>query len=336
MAGPSLSPEAMRDAFVDRGTNVLATVLRAHPLWFEGIFDTGPITAISDPEYGDVSTTLVFGDDLEEYTPGQNVTYTTGVQGWAPQGALRRFKKAISIPMSDLRAANGLARGTDIVAEFVNAQALNWQNKKNKLVADIFARGGITAGDVNVFKASYTNRAASFDGFVYDGKPLFANDHPLKAPKSSTTVYNNLHSTSGTTLDASGFNAVYERLAQANALSEQGEKIDIRPTWLLVPHNLRQNAFGVLTTQNVPGTANMEENVNKGIMQHRVVPFFTSTTAWYMVGDPGCIRIRDSGPLRFRSWENEESDSMSFEVSGAFLAYPRDAKHVVGVNVATS
>ena len=333
MAGPSFSASDAAAAFTDAAVSVIADINRDEAPWYDGVFDVGPIDAISNPKYGDKSTTIVFGTGMDEVAYGQNVNYTSGKRGYTPQGALIPLKKGISIPMQDLEANRGMDRAIDLVTEFVRVQQRWWINFKNARVARMLTHGSLTAGDRTAFQASFLDNAATFDGLCYDGVSLFNAAHPLKAPNGTTTTFDN-HLAS-TALSATNFDTAFQTMSVTNAIDETGERIDITPRYLLGAANLRQTMFGITNTQNVPGTANMEDNVNRGIVQHRVVKQLTDST-WFLVGAPESVRIRDSGPLRVRSWLNNESNSMSFEVSGEFLAYPRDARHLLAANTATS
>lgn len=338
MPGPSISASEVAAACVDTAVSVLADMNKDYPLWFEGVFDVGPIGAVSHPEYGDKSTTIVYGTGMDEYEPGADVKFTTARSGYTPQGKIRRHKKAIAIPRSDWQANNGLDKAVSLVSEFVKAEQRWWTNRKNRFGADLLNKGSLTAGSVDAFAASFLGNVATYDGFIYDGQPLFSDAHPLRAPNGSTTTFDNYMASQA--LSSTTFGAAFVRMSYDNAIDETGERIQITPRKLIVPTALRQAAFGILNTQNVPGTANYEGNVNapggRGIVDHIVCPFLTDAAGWFLVGDPEAVRIRDSGPLRLRQWEDAKSDSLVFEVQGEFLAYVRDARHLLAANTAQS
>ena len=332
----SLSSTDLVGVFTDTGLSVLADLYTPDALWFDGLFDQGDVSTISDPEFGDKSSTLVFGTGLDEYDLGVEAKLTSAVRGYTPQGKLRRFQKAMTIPLEALGANNGVNRSVKLVAEFVRQQQVNYTNSLNARIANIFLKGAYTAGAPDTFQASYQDNAASFDGFCYDGQPLFSDAHPLKAPNGSTTTFDNYMASQA--LDATTFEAAYIRQSVTNAISETGDSITITPKVMLGGPSLRQAMFGITNTQNVPGTANFQENVNRGVVEHRVVKQFGTSAAWFLIADPMALRIRlsNNGQLRLRSWIDEDSNSMKVEVKAADLAYPRDARFLLAANSAQS
>lgn len=337
---PTLSASDLEGVFTNVGVSVITDMYTPDALWFLDTFEVGDIGAISSPEFGDASSNIVFGTGMDEHDLGAPANGTTAKRGYTPQGAVRRFKKDFSIPMELLGTPAQVQRQLDIAAEFTKQQQVWYTGKINRDVANVLNKGSLTAGDSDTFRASYQDHDVTWDGFAYDGLPLFSNSHALRAPNGSTTTYDNYMAS--LTLDAANFNTALIQQSVTNAINEAGDAIDIQTRKLLVPWALRQAGFGILNTQNVPGSANYNANVNapngQGIVDQKVVRHLTDAAAWFLVAAPEAVRVRlsNGGNLQTRFYEDKKTNSMVYEVSAQHLVYPRDGRHLLACNTAQS
>ena len=94
--------------------------------------------------------------------------------------------------------------------------------------------------------------------------------------------YSNLGSTA---LSASSWDACIQAMyKQAEATS--GERMGIRPSFLLVPIELEKTALTIMESAGEPGTADNDANVRRASSRVIAVPEWTDTNNWAAVADP--------------------------------------------------
>jgi phage major head subunit gpT-like protein len=118
---------------------------------------------------------------------------------------------------------------------------------------------------------------------AFDGKALFANDHPCFDAAGST--YDNLNTSN---LDAAGVATVYA--AMTSITGEDGNPLGIEPSAIIVPPQLKREAMTVMnsTTYALPGTiatvgSATVDNALRGWMEVICLPELANQpTVWYM------------------------------------------------------
>jgi hypothetical protein len=65
-----------------------------------------------------------------------------------------------------------------------------------------------------------------------------------------------------------------------------GQKLQINPAFLLVPEDLETTALQIRNSENIPGNANNDINPHYQKFEVVVVPTWTDTNNWALVGDP--------------------------------------------------
>lgn len=108
---------------------------------------------------------------------------------------------------------------------------------------------------------------------AFDGKALFANDHPCFDEAAST--YDNLDALA---LTADNFHTVYEKMVSFKG--ENGRPLKVAPKTLFVPPQLRKAALTVVDAVLVGGG---DSNVLKGWVDVVVIPELANeATTWYL------------------------------------------------------
>lgn len=166
-------------------------------------------------------------------------------------------------------------KGFMIERELYDDEQYNQINKFPKALA--------RAGRAKVEKDAMLPLINGFDGSnhpIYDGKALFANDHPL--------------------LDSSGTgdNLVSGALSEANlkiaiqcmkeTVDEAGNLIQLVPDILVVPPALEHTALEIVKSTHKPGTANNDINTLAGKLRVVVMDYLGSVaggsdTAWFIM-----------------------------------------------------
>lgn len=172
---------------------------------------------------------------------------------------------------------------------------------------------------------------------AFDGKALFADDHPTFAAASYTQTYDNNFSAQ---LDGAGVNTV--RAAMQSIIGEDGQPMGIMPRLLIVPPQLQREAEVVAnsTTYALPGSpltggnGATVDNPMRGSFEILVVPeLATAPTIWYMADvskaiKPFVYQTRD--PFDFVARDNPEDESV-FE--RAVFTYGTDGRDNMGVGL---
>lgn len=87
--------------------------------------------------------------------------------------------------------------------------------------------------------------------------------------------------------------------AMRNQVDDKGNKIVVTPKFLVVPNELEWTARKLLTSAQVPGTADNDANVLRDVGLSPVIcPWLTDANDWYLVADPGGIDTIEVGFLR--------------------------------------
>lgn len=123
----------------------------------------------------------------------------------------------------------------------------------------------------------------------FDGKALFAADHPTYAPVGSTQTYDNDHALA---LTADNFNTVWSTMV--SIVGENGRPLKINPQTLFVPPQLKKTALSIMQSttaavpiMNVAGNQNVGgasiDNVMKGWAEVVVLEELAGApTTWYV------------------------------------------------------
>lgn len=122
----------------------------------------------------------------------------------------------------------------------------------------------------------FNNATATTYSAGYDTLALASAAHTC-LDDASTTYSNYLNSALGhTSLETA-------RLAFRKMVNDQGQKIVVKPTKLVVCPDYMFTAEELLGSTGQVETADNTKNVHKGIMPYMVYDRFTSTTAWAMI-----------------------------------------------------
>lgn len=89
-------------------------------------------------------------------------------------------------------------------------------------------------------------------------------------------------------------------LVMAKFSNSAGKRLGLQGRYLLVPPDLEFTARVLTQSVQVPGSANNDANVLRGLVEPLVVPQFTDTNNWYLVADPVAIEGLEIGFLNGR------------------------------------
>jgi phage major head subunit gpT-like protein len=118
----------------------------------------------------------------------------------------------------------------------------------------------------------------------YDGQPFFDTDHPVNEDRAGLGVYSNLETSKPLSAD----NLEFAINSFGGMLAPEGDQyLDLQPTHLIIPPQLRQTARRLLESDllaRVIGEATVADgNPLKGALQLLVVPELAGdSTSWYV------------------------------------------------------
>jgi hypothetical protein len=89
-------------------------------------------------------------------------------------------------------------------------------------------------------------------------------------------------------------------VVMAKFTNSAGKRLGLQGRYLLVPPDLEFTARVLTQSAQVPGSANNDANVLRGVVEPVVVPQFADTNNWYLMADPAAIEGLELGFLNGR------------------------------------
>lgn len=160
------------------------------------------------------------------------------------------------------------SKGVQIERELVDDEMYS---QINKVPQSLGRTGRLT---VEYDAISILEDGATVNG--YDGKPLFADNHPLA--KSKSLGDNKLTNAGGVTDQ----NLKAALLLARQQLDDTGFLIQCNPKNIILPPDLEFQALTTLNSVQVAGTGNNDANVIKGRLNPIVMDLLTDVDAWYL------------------------------------------------------
>lgn len=134
----------------------------------------------------------------------------------------------------------------------------------------------------------------------YDGKPFFSNAHEVGKTKMSNLGNAKLNQQSF--MDA--------RAEMRGITSDGGKSLKIKPTLLLVPPELEQQAIELL---NKDFLANGESNITKGLSDYLVIDELSDDKAWYLLDTSRPLKpliLQKTKEIKFTAMDKVDDESV--------------------------
>ncbi len=190
--------------------------------------------------------------ETQEETP---ISYEDPVQGYDKTYTHKKYSKGFKVSQE--------AYDDDLYRIF---------NKKPAALGRAMRRGAEDRAS-----QQFINAFSTTSDLGPDGLPLCSTVHP-RSDGGSTQI--NASSTGLTLTEANLETAI---IAMRKQLDEKGQKIDIYPSTILVPVELRKTAHLIIDSDKRQGTADNDANLYKGAFQIIDWLYLTSTTAWFLI-----------------------------------------------------
>lgn len=343
-AGLSVHGSQIESWIINQGYPVMMQNYTRLPQYYDGFVqvDRRPYAALATT-YGDFpfgykhSSILGLGQP-QEIEIGQAIPATTMATGYSPQFKIRKLAQQVTFAREDFTKRNGMAEIGDKLQELMSSWGTTFGATKNQLVADVLQKGTLSAGHPATFKNSYRGRSAT-DGKIYDGVSFFNASHPQD--DGAGTTYSNINASLA--FSQANLQSVVQIMRTTNGFDGRGERIDLNPRVLVIPPVLEFDAYQVLQSAQLAGTANNDVNPLQNRLTAIVNPYLTDDAAtaagagwWVVAPDLGGIRVIDSGDPVPEVYDNPENQSVTVSVVSYFGVGVVDWRCAYAANKATS
>lgn len=326
---PSVLPSQIQNLVADTGYPVMLETYQAQPQFFPLYTTVRPMSEAWMPNIGHKEVLHGGVEQLEEIEPGQEI-HASSVGGTRTMlGKIRKYSRKHGFPIETWSAANA----DMVMGATIRDLSRKWAEyaviKKDSAVAGLFNNGALTAGSTADFKNQFADERSVVDGFIYDGLPFFDTAH---ASLAGTTYSNH---TASRALTADNLETTVTTYTGTNNRDERDERIFLMPEYLMVPTDLRITAAEILESELKPGVSTNEINAQRGIMSRIVNPYLTDTDGWF-IGSRAAVHVFDSGAPEFRTWFDENTQTIWVSATTYLGAMVRDWRHSYACNVAAS
>jgi hypothetical protein len=294
MSGPSVLPSQVGKLVQEVGYPVLLGTYERTPTFFPQFCRVVPDSATSAPRFGHKQTRMVGPAALKGVKPGQPLPSTDMGEGYTWQIATNKYGREISFPIEVLESPTWRQKIGDAAAALGQEWGELAAVVKDQFVAGVLQYGTIAAGNTDYFDNSFPENADPNRGKIYDGKALFATDHPNIGTSST---YANI--TASLSLSTTNIDTVFTAMKVTNAKDERGNQALIRPDCLIVPPALERSARVIAESTLLPGTANNDLNTFRGQFSVIANPYLTidSDAWWTCQRGKGLVAIDSGAPV---------------------------------------
>jgi len=167
------------------------------------------------------------------------------------------------------------------------------------------------------YGASIFNNAADPDYPGPDGKPLCAIDHPTKTPGGPEERRN----ADVLELNHDNLWEVVSRMRKTK--DDRGEIFPVIPTTLLVPEELHETAWKLITADHVIEQSDENPNIHQGRLKLVTWPYLDDPDSWFVMDDQYrqmFLRWFDKQPVEFAMEEDFNSLVAQFRAYMRFAA----------------
>jgi len=326
----SVSHDQIAALFANAGVRVVASTYARLPQIYPLFCEVVDPSAASHAPYGDKSTTVIWGADVRRRKDGEEFQSSTMGQGYTPQGAIDLLSGRLDITERDMEANSADTTIANKITDWARQWVENTQNFCEQDIAGLLMRGAITAGDPAYFDGSFVGNDDPNAGKIFDGKSLFATDHPLKfVPGPGVANF-----VASATLDQTTLTAARVAYSTTMAKDDTNKQFAQTAQFFLSGSTLAPTAEALLESQLASGA--MDKNVNYNKLRIIENPFITDTDAWF-IGAPGrSIRVMDSGVPQPRLDWDFKSRTWVATIEKRWGRYVRDWRGIRGHNLPTS
>ena len=186
-----------------------------------------------------------------------------------------------------------------------------WIDDEQYHLGDKIAKSIGRGGKVLVEETAATVLDNGFTVNGYDGKPLFADDHPIAKPAYAGQVGDNLL----TNAALSEANLKLALLLLQHQVAPEGFEIKAKGSRMVVPTDLQFTAAAILTSNLKPGTELNDKNVLQSIVSMFVYDWLVSQTNWF-VQDESLNELNFFWRVKPEFGKDREFDTWAYKYKG--------------------
>lgn len=288
----SLSASQIQALVDGSGYGAMFESYEQHPMVFPRLCEVVEINP--DPDlYGDKGSVIMAGEPFKERRDGQEIEASSMGQAGTWYCRIGLYSRRLDIPRRLANRVDAVGKVESLIA----AEARKWGEmarlQKDDFVAGMFQKGTLTAGSAKYFDGSFDDRSETDPNpkFIYDGLPWFDGAH---TQYGGSSTFSNI--ATGNALTSANLQTGIITVGTTNAKDEQGNRVRIQPNTLVVPPNLEFTARTILESVGLPGSAQNDANVTRGVADLVVWHALTDDTDAWWLGEAGKgIRAYDSG-----------------------------------------
>ena len=298
------------------------------PTIFDQIFETES----SEDAYEQYTSVLGPGS-MTETEEGEEISRKTATEGFTIIIANKKF--ADELPLTN-EAIDDNKKIKNFLKTWAQGLGEASRASKEQRHADIFNKGGHTAGHAvflndinNVITTSYGNKA-------YDSKPFLNLSDNTRTAKHGGTYYN---AYSALNLNEANLQTAYQRMVVENAKNEAGRKIDLSPDVLVVQAG-SNNSFTakriIESSAQVDGVHSGVANLWRGKLRVIEWAYVDTAASWYLGIAKKGLKSLARKPLTIDYYEDKRHDAQIVRGLMRLGCGVTNFRSWVGANVATS
>lgn len=248
------------------------------------VSESAPIARITEADTTTASFSYLLGSSMNKRLLKDYQAWPAEWQKFVTIAPIRDFKQQTRVRLGAFGSLPVVAEDTAYTTVTLADSAATYVPQKRGNLVTV-SREAIVNDDLQAIKQIPTKLAVAaaytLAEFVYG----FLSGNPVIYDTSNLFTSGAPHSNLGasnlsTTAMQSGITAMREQTNYA------GKRLGLRPRFLVVPPELEWTAMVVTKSAGVPGSSNNDINPMLGYVQPIVSPQLTSTTQWFLVGDP--------------------------------------------------
>jgi hypothetical protein len=248
------------------------------------ISEHAPLTRIAEADTTTASFSYLLGTSMNKRLLKDYQAWPAEWQKFVTIAAIRDFKQQSRVRLGAFGSLPVVAEDTAYSAVTLTDSAATYVPQKRGNLVTV-SRETIINDDLQAIKQIPTKLAVaaaytlaefvysflSTNPTIYDGNVLFTTGAP----------HNNLGASAlSSAAMQTGITAMREQTNYA------GKRLGLRPRYLIVPPELEWAAMVVTKSAGVPGSNNNDINPMLGYVTPIVSPQLTSSTQWFLAGDP--------------------------------------------------
>jgi len=280
----------------------------------------------SDAAYEQFTSAIGLGELLEK-PEDEDIQYDAPMESYTIICKNRSFARGVKFSYEAIQDSK---QAGNLLQNSVGTWGGKLNVTKEKFYAKFFNYGAYSAGN-DVFNNTISGLVTDSSGtLIYDGKALFATDHPDKVGGT----YSNFESAYSLTHD--NIKTVYTTFHVTNAKDERGDVVELQADTLLIPPALLWTAREILESTLIPGSMDNDTNVLKSILTPVTWRYLTDTDGWFMIQKGKGLMATNREEVSLDFWQDEQNKRYYASCFTRFGGCVTNWRYMFANNISTS